>query len=263
MGFYEWFVLEEGRTPEGMFSFAHLASVTIALALFGVLAFFLAKKFKNEPKKQNIVILIDGILILLFQCIKIGYFLATTTDSFWSVIIGNAPLYLCDMMIFLIPICALVRGRAKEICYDFIAIWGLLMGVLGTYTAGNIYGSHCAISYSAFMSLFNHCFSAFAGLFIWLSGLNKMENKNMPWTIGVLVIYMTTALIIDYVDNHNFMFFFNGDGTPFTLFHNLVGGNKILYQIEIYILQCGYMALFYVVYNAIKKSIANKKEKEA
>ena len=44
MNFYEWFFLEQGRTPEGLFSFAHLFACTISLALFLTLAFFLGKK---------------------------------------------------------------------------------------------------------------------------------------------------------------------------------------------------------------------------
>lgn len=259
IGFYEWFFLEEGRTPEGLFSFWHIFSVTLALALTAGLAILLAKLFKDNKKKINITLLVAGIAIFLVQVVKITYLAVTSTDTFWNVLIGNAPLYLCDMMIFLIPICALVKGRVKEICYDYIAIWGLLMGTLGTYTAGNVYISHCVISYCAMISLLNHCLSAFASLFIWLLRLNKMEKKNIPWTIGILFVYMTIALIVDYVDNHNFMFFFFGDGTPFVLFHDLVGGNKILYQIEIYVLQCGYMGLFYVIYYQIMKAIEKKK----
>lgn len=258
MNFYDWFFLEKDRVPEGLFSFWHIFSVTISLALFGFLAVLLAKKTRKSPRKQNLILLIAGIAILLVQIAKITFLAYDSSDSVWNVIIGNAPLYLCDMMIFLIPICALLRGRPKDVCYDFIAIWGLLMGVLGTYTAGNIYISHCVISFLAIVSLLNHCISAFASLFIWCARLNKMEKRNIPFAIGVLVLYMTVALIIDYVDDHNFMFFFSGDGTPFTLFYDLVQENKVLYQIEIYILQCGYMGLFYLIYYLIMKKVAKK-----
>ena len=77
---------------------------------------------------------------------------------------------------------------------------------------------------------------------------------------------MTIALIVDYVfipikgTPRNFMFFFYGDGTPFTIFHNLVGGQNIPYQIIIYILQCGYMGLFYVVYYWLMGLIKKKQE---
>lgn len=261
MNFYEWFFQEKDRTPEGLFSFGHIFSVTLTLVLFGVLAWFLAKKLKDNAKKQNLVLLIAGIAIVLVQIVKVFYICWSSPDSpIMEVLIGNAPLYLCDMMIFIIPICALIKGRAKEICYDYIAIWGLLMGVMGTYAAGNIYGAHCVISFFAIVSLLNHAISAFASLFVWLCGLNKMEKKNIPFVIGVLVVYMTVALIVDYADHHNFMFFFHGDGTPFTFFEQNLSFNVIaIYQIEIYILQCGFMALFYVVYYWIISLIEKKK----
>ena len=77
---------------------------------------------------------------------------------------------------------------------------------------------------------------------------------------------MTIALVVDYLyipfkgNPHNFMFFFYGDGTPFTLFHDLVRGNKIANQIIIYILQCGYIGAFYAIYYPIARSAQRRKE---
>ena len=171
-------------------------------------------------------------------------------------------------MIFIIPISAFVRGRAKDICIDFIAICGLLMGFMGNYFAGNLYPSHALISFSVFNALLNHSISAFTSLFVWVAGMNKMEKKNIPFSIGILFTFMTIALIVDYVhlartgSPRNFMFFFFGDGTPFTLFHDMVKGNKIIYQIIIYILQCGYMGLFYFFYYQIVKVVEKHKSKQ-
>ena len=260
MDFYRWFFLEEGRTPEGLFSFAHLFSCTIGVGIAIFLAIWLGKRFKNDPKKLNITLLIAGIAIVAVQMFKIGMLIYWSDDTPWNVIVGNAPLYLCDMQIFIIPLAALTRGRFREWCYDFIAIWGLLMGFFGNYFAGNIYGSHCAVSFLAIVSLLNHCISAFAALFIFVAGLNKMERRNIPFTVGILFVYMTVALIVDYVDNHNFMFFFFGDGTPFTLFQMMVNDIKILYQIIIYILQCGYMVAFYFIYYWVKGMIEKRSQ---
>ena len=99
-------------------------------------------------------------------------------------------------------------------------------------------------------------------VFIFMCGLNKMEKRDIPFTIGMLFVFMTTALIIDWVDHHNFMFFFQGDGTPFTLFQNLVHDNKPAYQVIIYILQSGYMVGFYFAYYGIKKLIEKQKQKK-
>ena len=163
------------------------------------------------------------------------------------------------MQIYIIPLAFFTRGRIKNCFCDFIGIWGILMGVFGTYLAGNIYPVHCAISFGALNSLLNHAISFGTGIFVFLTGMNTMEKRNIPIVISFLVFFMTAALIIDYVDNHNFMFFFDGGGTPFDLFKTLVNGNLVLYQIEIYILQCGYMGLFYLCYYLIKKWVLKRK----
>ena len=262
MNFYEWFFLEKDRTPAGLFSLEHLLSVTLTLAVFLVLAVFLAKKFKDNEKRQNIIILVSAIAIVVCQIAKISFLLIGTTDVA-DTLIGNAPLYFCDIMIYIIPVTVFVRGRVRDCCFDFIAICGLLMGFMGNYFAGNIYGSHAAFSFLAINSLLNHSISAFVALFIFVSGLNKMEKKNIPFVVGILFVYMTIALIMAYAFNKNFMFYFSGDGTPFTLFYNMFGGALVPYQITIYVLQCGYIGLFYLVYYYTLRCISRAKEKKA
>ena len=266
MNFYEWFFEEtvDGvkRAPAGLFSFQHIFTVTLALAIFLTLAVFLGKKFKNDPKKQNLVLLITGIVIIAIQLSK-NIYLLIGTDNVVDCLIGNAPLYFCDIPIYIVLLAALTKGRFKDGCIDFLAICGLLMGFMGNYFAGNLYPSHAIVSFSVFNALLNHCLSAFASLFIWVSGMNKMEKKNIPLSIGILFFFMTVALIMDYTLKKNFMFFFNGDGTPFTFFHDLVKGNKIAYQVIIYVLQCGYMGLFYLVYYLSMRCAEKRKAQQA
>ena len=261
MNFYDWFFKEVGREPAGLFSFDHLFSVTLTLALFLGLAVLLGKLFKEDNKKQNIVIIVSAAAIVLLQIFKITYLLIGT-DNVADTLIGNAPLYFCDIMIYIIPVTVFVRGRVRDCCFDFIAICGLLMGFMGNYFAGNIYGSHAAFSFLAINSLLNHTISAFVALFVFMCGLNKMEKRNIPFVVGILFTYMTIALIMAYAFQKNFMFYFSGDGTPFTIFYDLVQGNKIIYQIIIYILQCGYIGLFYLVYYPVVKAIDNRKAKK-
>ena len=268
MNFYEWFFEEKGRAPAGLFSFDHIFSVTLTLAILLALAVFLGKKFRGNEKKTNLVLLISAIAIVTLQIAKITYLLIGT-DDIMDCLIGNAPLYFCDIMIFIIPLAAITRGRFRECCLDFIAICGLLMGFMGNYFAGNLYPYHAVISWSAINALLNHSISAFVSMFVWFAKLNKMEKKNIPIVIGFLFGFMTIALIVDYVhlartgNPRNFMFFFYGDGTPFTIFDQYLSfGLKPIYQLWIYVLQCGYMAGFYAIYYAIKKKLDAKKSKE-
>ena len=143
------------------------------------------------------------------------------------------------------------------------------MGFFGTYLAGNIYPAHAAVSFSAFISLLNHGISCFAGVFIFFSAMNKMEKRNIPFVIGILLVYMTVALITDYLryndegEHANFMFLFRGDGTPFTLFELYLSfGLTPIYQLWIYVLQCGYMVGFYYFYYWMKSLHLKQKERK-
>ena len=202
MSLYEWFFLEKDREPAGLFSFGHIFSVTLTLAIFLTLAVFLAKWFKNDAKKQNVVLRVAAIATVVLQVAKITYLLIQT-DNIVDCLIGNAPLYFCDIMIFMIPLAAFTKGRFRDCCLDFLAICGLLMGFMGNYFAGNLYPSHAIISWAAMVALLNHSISAFASLFVWVSKLNKMEKRNIPFTIGMLFIFMTIALIMAYVFDKN------------------------------------------------------------
>ena len=260
MSFYEWFFLEKGRPPAGLFSWSHLLSVTIALAIFVFLGVFLGKKHKGNPKEQRRILVVTTICILALVIMKMSFLLATSTDVA-NTLLENLPLFFCDMMVFLVPIATFTRGRVQDICYDFIAIGGFVMGFMGNYFAGNIYDFHPAFSYLSLISAFGHSLSAFAALFVFVAGLNKMEKRNIPFVIGILFVFMTITLTVDYLTGKNYMFFLGGDGTPFGIFYDLVKGNLIGYQIIIYVLQCGYMGLFYLIYYPVAKWIKNKKAK--
>ena len=109
----------------------------------------------------------------------------------------------------------------------------------------------------------SYSIAAFASIFVFVAGINKMEKRNIPFVIGILFVYMSIALAVDYATGKNFMFFLGGDGTPFQLFLDMVQGNLIAYQIIIYILQCGYIGLFYAIYYPVVKAIRRKKEQKA
>ena len=258
MSFYEWFFLEKDRPAAGLFSWSHLLSVTIILAGFVWLGYFLGKKYRDNPKAQRLVLIITTASIFTLLIMKMSFLLATT-DDVGNTLLENAPLFFCDMMVFVVPIASFSKGRVQDICFDFIAICGFIMGFMGNYFAGNIYGSHPAISYLSLISAFSHSIFGFAAMFVFVAKLNKMEKRNIPFVIGLLFVYMSITLVVDYTTGKNFMFFLGGDGTPFELFFDLVKGNLIAYQIIIYILQCGYIGLFYLIYYPLARWINNKR----
>ena len=96
MDFYKWFFLAEDRPIEGLFSPAHLISVTLTLAVFLTAAVLLGKKFAKNEKGQNIVLIISGIFIVLVQLAKVTYLVYQYRNTslpfwegFWEIVIGT------------------------------------------------------------------------------------------------------------------------------------------------------------------------------
>ena len=258
MSFYEWFFLEKDRPPAGLFSWSHLLSVTIILGFFVWLGFFLGKKYKENPRAQRLVLILTSVLLISLAVMKISFLLATT-DDMGNTLLENMPLFFCDMMIIVVPLASIFKGRIRDICFDFIAICGFIMGFMGNYLAGNVYGSHPAFSYLSLINAISHAVAAFAAMFVFKAHLNKMEKRNIPFVIGLLFVYMSITLVVDYITGKNYMFFLGASDTPFEIFYNLAQGNLIIYQIIIYILQCGYIGVFYLVYYPLAKWFNNKR----
>ena len=66
------------------------------------------------------------------------------------------------------------------------------------------------------------------------------------------------AYIANISLDYNYMFLMRGDGTPYDIFYNLVGGNPVIYPIIVVLLFVLYISAFYYVYYLIK----NRKNKQ-
>ena len=64
----------------------------------------------------------------------------------------------------------------------------------------------------------------------------------------------TANTLLDY----NYMFLVRGDGTPYDIFYNLVGGNPVLYPMIVILLFILYITAFYCVYHLIKRQLRSK-----
>lgn len=278
MEFFKWFVLCEGRDPAGYFTFQHLLTVTISTVIFFGSAILCSFLFKKNAKNQNLFILIAGIALVVVYLVELVSIIAVgiyKNDNIVKDLFNNLPLFLCDFSIILVPIAAFSKNRFRDILFDFIAIWGLVMGIVGNYFAGNIFGTYPALSLPCIISVLNHSVSGAVALFIWFSRLNKMEIKNIPWTMGMFTALMLACIDIGYAFRfkdstiQNYMFCFGGDGTPFDLLAQLVGYDQtlgdsiidiitnnqvaqlIMYQILTYLSQMLYMTVVYVLYHTV------------
>ena len=238
------------RTPEGAFSWQHLLFVTSLLIIMTVSAILLGKRNKNKLETQkNKVLVWAAILIDGFEIFKI--ILACSEDpSSWTIML---PLFLCSIQLIAIPLAAFTQGRIKESALDFVSVFGLLGAVLGTYGAAQNYNAYPVLSFTNVVSGITHSISGFAALYIMIVGMASMKRKNMWITFAILLTFCIAAYTANILVDYNYMFLMAGDGTPYDILYNLVGGHKALYPICVVLLFVVYIYLFYGIWHLVEK----------
>lgn len=240
------------RPAEGFLSWQHIVFVSTLMVIMTAFAVLFGMRNKNRDEKtKNKVLIVSAILIdgfeifkLIILCIRSGEF---------SSLLYSRPLFFCSIQLVTIPLAAFTHGRIKEAALDFVFICGLLGAILGTYGAGNNYGSYPVLSFDNVVSGITHCISGFASIYIGISGMTSMKKVNAKITYGILFIIFAAAYLANIIIDYNYMFLMRGDGTPYDILYNILNGNKVLYPISVVILFVFYFFLFYTVFYLIKK----------
>ena len=235
------------RTPEGFLSWQHILFVTSIMIVMTALALWLGNKNKNESdEKKNRVLIFAAIFIDAVEIFKIVIMCIRAQDALlWRY---ELPLFMCSILLIAIPLAAFSKGRMKESALDFVLIFGLLGAVLGTYGAGNNYGTYPVFCFDNLVSGITHAISGFSSLYIVITVMAKMKKKNFPITFSVLLFFIVCAFVANKILNYNYMFLVRGDGTPYEVLYSLVGGNPILYPLGVVCMFLAYILLFYGIY---------------
>ena len=241
------------RTPEGALSWQHLLFVGSLLAVMFFLAIFLGLRNRNRDEKtKNKVLIWAAILIDAIEIFKLVVFCARGRGI--AEMRTNLPLFLCSIQLITIPLAAFTKGRIKEAAVDFVFIFGLLGGALGTVGAFQNYNAYPVLGIENVASGVTHCIAGFASLYIGFARMASMKKKNIPITYGILLFFAAAAILANALLDYNYMFLRRGDGTPYDVLYNLVGGNQVLYPIGVIVLFVVYIALFYLVFYLIQKA---------
>ena len=236
------------REPEGYFSWQHLLFVSLLMIIMISLAItFGVINRKKDMKSKNKVLIVSAIVIdsleiihIIFNCINAGSL---------KPILYTLPLFLCSIQLITIPLAAFTKGRLKEAALDFVAIFGILGAVMGTYFAGQDYAAYPVLSYQNVINGLTHTISGFCSLYIIISNMLSMKRKNIWITFCILFGFALAAFIANATIDYNYMFLRRGDGTPYDIFYNLVNGNPVIYPIIVIGLFLLYIAAYYgVVY---------------
>ena len=246
------------REPEGYFSWQHILFVSVLMVIMIILAVTLGRQNRRKDiKTKNKILIWSAILIDSFEIFKIVIMCIRGSDPLaW---LYELPLFLCSIQLITIPLAAFSKGRIKESALDFVFIFGILGAVLGTYLAGNNYSSYPVLSFDNVVSGITHSISGFSSLYIVISGMESMKQKNIFITFSILISFCIAALSANLLLDYNYMFLMRGDGTPYDIIYNLVGGNAIIYPIIVVLLFIVYISAFYYIYFAIKSKMKKAK----
>ena len=246
------------RPVEGYLSWQHIVFVTCFMIVMVAVAVILGRRNRNRSEaEKNKVLIWTAILIDSFEIFKIVIMCIRANNPMgW---ITELPLFLCSIQLITIPVAAFSKGRVKEAALDFVFIFGILGAVLGTYFAGNNYGTYPMLSFDNTISAITHSMSGFASLYIVISGMDSMKKKNIPITLSILCSFCVAAYIANVLIPYNYMFLMRGDGTPYDIFYNLVGGHPVIYPLIVVSLFLIYIFAFYAVFMLIKKELSARK----
>lgn len=245
------------RPAEGFLSWQHLLFVTSLMAVMIALAIFLGLHNRaRDQKAKNRVLIWAAILLDGFELFKIVLHCFRAGDPMdW---LYNLPLFLCSIQLIAIPLAAFSKGRIQEAALDFVCIFGVLGAVLGTYGAGQNYNAYPVLSFDNVISGVTHSISGFAALYIMISGEKSMKKENILFTFAILLCFCVAAFVANKCLDYNYMFLVRGDGTPYDILYNLVGGHPVWYPVGVVALFLVYICAFYEVYFCLHRKKTGK-----
>ncbi len=238
------------REAEGFMSWQHLLFVTCLMVVMVASAIVFGRKKRDKTYRvKNLTLVVAAILIDALEIFKIVFLCFRSHDPMaWRY---ELPLFLCSIQLIAIPLAAFSKGRVKEAALDFVLIFGILGAILGTYGAGNNYGTYPVLCFDNVVSGITHSISGFASLYIGISGMSSLKKKNILLTFSILLSFCVCATVANKVLDYNYMFLVQGDGTPYEILYSLVKGNPVLYPMGVVFLFILYILAFYGVYFAI------------
>lgn len=246
------------RAPEGYMSWQHLVFVTSLMVIMVAAAWLLGKKNRLcEDNIKNKVLIWSAFLIDGAELFKIVLLCFRSEDPMnW---LYNLPLFLCSIQLIAIPLAAFSKGRLREAALDFVLIFGILGAVMGTYGAGQNYNAYPVLGFDNVVSGFTHSISGFCSLYIAFSGMMSMKRRNIGICFGILLGFCVLAYTANHLVDYNYMFLMAGDGTPYDILYNLVGGSPVWYPLGVVALFLLYISLFYYGYYLATRKKATRK----
>ena len=254
-GFSGWDSAHRGeylREASGAYSWQHLTFVTSLVLLMTLLAVCLGfRNRKRNEKQKNRPLIAAAVLIDALEVFKIVLCCVRSHNAMdW---LNNLPLYLCSIQLITIPLAAFSKGQARQASLDFVAVFGLLGALAGTYGAAQNYSAYPVLGFDNVISGVTHCISGFCSLYILLCGMASMKWRNYPNTSLLMLVFCALAYAVDRWLDKNYMFLMRSDGTPYNIVEAMTGSRQPLYAIAVVVLFLVYIVIFYALFHLFRK----------
>ncbi|MBQ4424296.1 MAG: YwaF family protein [Lachnospiraceae bacterium] len=194
-----------------LFCPAHLLYIGAVL----ILSFFITYQLRSTPHDTvRRVLKIQAVFTVLLEVCKItweSYYDITTGRGFnWE---GLLPIYTCSLLIYTLPFAAREKGFARDCACKFLTTIGLLYGAVGViYCNGLNY--YPFWTFGAFYSLYFHASMYFTGLFLLMTGYQKLTWRDALEAAVPVLLLSAAAIPVNYILGSDYMMIYSGSGLP-------------------------------------------------
>ncbi|MBO4838709.1 MAG: YwaF family protein [Lachnospiraceae bacterium] len=157
---------------------------------------------------------IQAVITPVLELVKIGwesYYDITTGRGFNAE--GLLPLYTCSLLIYLLPLAAWGKGRARDCALAFLTTIGMLFGAVGVIYCNGL-NFYPFWTFGAFYSLYFHTSMFLTGVVLLASGTVRPEWKNVRLSFIPVVVLAVIAVPVDYALSTDYMLLYSGSGVP-------------------------------------------------
>jgi hypothetical protein len=198
----------------GLGQFIFLGIATLVIILTSVLL------RKASHKRIDVLLKVLAVLIPFLDILKItveSYFDITGGDGFNFS--GLIPLYTCSIFVYLLPIAAFGRGKAREYSLSFITTIGIFAG-LTNFVMAPILNTYPFLNFHTFVSLHLHFWMVFTGIFLIATGYYVPKWADIFKSMIPLTAMSLVAIPVDYALSAyygwsvDYMLYYSGNGAP-------------------------------------------------
>lgn len=201
----------ETPTMYGWFHLMFWALVVVATVL---LCYFAVKNRKDKDKMAKmtrIVVLTYSIVTILLEVYKQLNFSFNSTTGEWHYQWYAFPFQFCSTPMYIGLIAGCVKkGKFQEFLYSYLATYALFAGLAVMFLPSDVFISTIGIN---IQTMICHGGMVVVGIFLFFSGMVKLEWKTILKALSVFCVLVFIALILNVIFNST------GNTATFNMFY--------------------------------------------